>query len=174
MMEKIKINEVIVVEGKHDLAKLETLVEADILITNGSHLSFELIELLKTLQDQQGVIILTDSDTQGKKLRHKLHQNIPTAKHAVLVDKQKKPGVEHATDASILNALMAVKPLIKRNKQSISYDDYLDLGLSGKPDSKHKREKVTTTYHLPLANGKQLYKYLNMLSLTKKDIEQIL
>lgn len=174
MMEKIKINEVIVVEGKHDLAKLETLVEADILVTDGSHLSFELIKLLETLQDQQGVIIFTDSDTQGKKLRHKLNQYLPTAKHAVLVEKQKIPGVEHATEASILNALMAVKPLIKREKQSISYDEYLDLDLSGKPDSKRKREVITTKYHLPLANGKQLYKYLNMLSLTKKDIEQIL
>ena len=174
MMEKMKINEVIVVEGKHDLARLETLVEAHILITNGSHLSFELIKLLKTLQDKQGIIIFTDSDTQGKKLRHKIHQHIPTAKHAILVEKQKKPGVEHASDTSILDALIAVKPLIKKDMPSISYDEYLELGLSGRQDSKQKREKITTNYHLPLANGKQLYKYMNMLSLTKKDIEQIL
>ena len=173
-MKKIQIKEVIVVEGKHDLAKLEKFVDAHILTTNGSHVSFELIELLKKLQDQKGIIIFTDSDTQGKKIRQKLHQHIPNAKHAVLIEKQEKPGVEHAREDDIINALMAVKPLIETKKQSISYQEYIELGLTGNAYSKDKREAITKHYHLPLANGKQLFKYLNMLSLTQKDIKTII
>jgi ribonuclease M5 len=173
-MKKLQIHEVIVVEGKHDQARCQELVDAEIVITNGTHISLKMMELLKVLQAKRGVIVFTDQDTPGNMIRQSIHQKIPDVKHAVLTRKQTKPGVEHAEDQMILDALMAAKPLIKKGADTLSKADFIDLGLSGQSQSQSKRKQLADKLHLPISNAKQMFKYLNMLSITKKDIETLL
>ena len=77
-----KINEIIVVEGKSDKQFLETFLNADILTCNGSAIDgFDknyLIELSKT----RGVIILTDPDYPGQRIRNEISSYLPVCKHA--------------------------------------------------------------------------------------------
>lgn len=174
MMNKLKIKEVIVVEGKHDTARIKSIVDAEVLETNGTHVSNDFIELIQRIDAHQGVIIFTDPDTPGKQIRNRLMEYLPKAKHAVLTQKQHKVGVEHATEDEILLALTEARAWISQDKQSISRAEFNELGLSGQVDSCAKRDKISQHYRFPKSNGKQLFKLMNMLEITKQEIEAIL
>ncbi|MBQ5858046.1 MAG: toprim domain-containing protein, partial [Peptococcaceae bacterium] len=67
---KPKIKEVIVVEGKDDVSALRKAVEADILITTGLGLTPKKIEEIRAMAERRGVIVFTDPDFPGGKIRH--------------------------------------------------------------------------------------------------------
>ena len=73
-MEKIKLSDVIVVEGKYDKIKLSSFVDAVILTTGGFGVfnSREKSALIKKLSEKKKIIILTDSDGAGFVIRNKI------------------------------------------------------------------------------------------------------
>ena len=68
----LKIEQVILVEGKYDAARIANLVEAVILTTDGFRVIKDraLQALLKRLARERGLILLTDSDAAGFNIRH--------------------------------------------------------------------------------------------------------
>ena len=82
-MKKLRVEEVIVVEGKYDAAKLADLVDGLILTTNGFSVfkNAETKRLLVELGKKRGIIVLTDSDDAGFRIRNyinKLAQGVLT------------------------------------------------------------------------------------------------
>ena len=82
MTEKPRIEQVILVEGKYDAAKLADLVDALILPVGGFAVFTrdETKALIRRLGAQRGLIILTDSDAAGFRIRaylNKLAQGLP-------------------------------------------------------------------------------------------------
>ena len=67
----IKINEAIIVEGKYDKIKLCSIVDAVIIVTGGFGIfkDAEKLELIRYYAEKTGVIILTDSDSAGRRIR---------------------------------------------------------------------------------------------------------
>jgi ribonuclease M5 len=67
----IKIDEAIIVEGKYDKIKLSSIVDAVIIITNGFGIfkDTEKLELIRYYAKKTGIIILTDSDAAGCRIR---------------------------------------------------------------------------------------------------------
>ena len=59
-------------------------------------------------------------------------------------------------------------------EESLSYDDYLSLGLAGEVDSAQKREIVAEELKIGYGNGKTFYHWLNLVKVTKEDLERIL
>lgn len=76
-MKKLRVEEVIVVEGKYDAVKLADLVDGLILTTNGFSVfkNAETKRLLVELGKKRGIIVLTDSDDAGFRIRN--YVNIP-------------------------------------------------------------------------------------------------
>ncbi|MEG1863640.1 MAG: toprim domain-containing protein, partial [Oscillospiraceae bacterium] len=76
-MEKIKVNQIIVVEGKYDAIKLDSILEGLIIPVNGFSVFTDQDKknLLKELGKKSGIILITDSDTAGFKIRNYI-QNI--------------------------------------------------------------------------------------------------
>ncbi|MEG1448636.1 MAG: toprim domain-containing protein, partial [Oscillospiraceae bacterium] len=70
-MEKIKVDRVIVVEGKYDKIKLSEIVDGIIITTNGFEIftNKEKQKLIRTLAKKSGIIVLTDSDIAGFRIR---------------------------------------------------------------------------------------------------------
>ena len=66
-MEKIK--EIIVVEGRDDTRRILESVEADTIETNGSAIDEETLKLIKKAHETRGVIVFTDPDFPGEKIR---------------------------------------------------------------------------------------------------------
>ena len=95
------IKETIVVEGKDDITNIKSAVDCELIATNGLAFGKDLIEKLKKIDKRCGIIIFTDPDFAGKKIRAKISKEIPNAKHAYLDRKKaiKKGdlGVENAS-----------------------------------------------------------------------------
>lgn len=79
-----KIKEVLVVEGKDDTKQINRAVNADTIETRGSAIDDDTLTLIQKLADQRGVIIFTDPDFSGEKIRKIVAEAVPNAKHAFL------------------------------------------------------------------------------------------
>ena len=176
-MEKWKIREVILVEGKYDKIKLETLVEGLILPTNGFGIfrDSERVAMICRLAAERGVLVLTDSDGAGKLIRGYLSGILPAeqVKHAYIPDcfgkekrkekpsKEGKLGVEGMNTQVLRQALERAGVEIngipaKEPGRRITKTDLFEDGLSGGADSATLRKKLQKQLDLPenlSANG---------------------
>ena len=81
-MEKLCISRPIIVEGRYDKIKLDSLLSAHIITTDGFSLfkKKEKTALLRRLAENAGVIVLTDADGGGKQIRAFLSEILPKDK----------------------------------------------------------------------------------------------
>lgn len=81
-MKKPVIEEIIVVEGKDDTRRLQEVVKADTIETIGSAINEDILTQIEHAQETRGVIIFTDPDFSGEKIRKTIMEVVPAAKHA--------------------------------------------------------------------------------------------
>lgn len=171
-MTKIKISEVIVVEGIHDIEKVHQCVEAYCIATNGMHITKETLLHIKQMNDEKGVIVLCDDDTPGRKIRSQIQAFCGCVKHGFIDKKEsrtnKKVGIEHASCQSILKALENIVTL-DNAKNSITWIEYLSLELG---QNQRRRAKFCKELSLPMMNHKRLFKTLNQLGLTLEKLRR--
>ena len=161
-MEKIRVKEVIVVEGKYDLNTLKQVLDATVVATDGFGIFHqrEKLELIARLAKQQGVVILTDSDGAGFVIRNYLKGCLDpgVVQHAYIPDitgKERrearasgegKLGVEGMRPEILLEALRRAGATLDDGVQEahgkITKADLYALGLSGKPDSARQRAEL--------------------------------
>ena len=175
MSKKIKIEEIVVVEGKDDTKRLQQFIDVDTIETNGSALSEETLEKIVHAEQIRGVIIFTDPDFSGEKIRKQITEVVPTAKHAFISRKKGEPkrahgslGVEHANEETILSALKNVSTPRQGEFQSeIELEDLIYFGLIAGKDAKKRRELLGEKLNIGYTNGKQLQKRLTMFQIEK-------
>lgn len=171
------IREVIVVEGKNDTKRLKSFFDVETIETNGLNLNKKTIELIREINGKRGVILFLDPDTPGEKIRKRLNDEISGLKNAFVIKKEartsKKVGVEHASKEVLEEALNNLVTY-GEFKDSLSKEEFYELGLAGESDSASRRTKVAKHFHLGECNGKTLFKRINMLGIGYKDIKEIL
>lgn len=176
----MKIREIIVVEGKDDTTAIKRAVDADTIETNGSAINQETIEKIKLAQRTRGVIVFTDPDFPGQKIRQKITENVPGCKHAFIPKEDaihkrgKGVGVEHASPEIIRRALKDAHLMKSDSVEEISQDDLILAGLVGGKDSKERREKLGKILGIGYANGKQLHKRLMMFQIRQEAFAEAL
>ncbi len=173
----MKIREVIVVEGRHDEALLKQCFECDVIVTGGLALSDDVLERIRHAQQTRGVIILTDPDSPGNRIRERINQAVPGCRNVFMDKKQArtehKVGVEHASREVIKEALVH-QITFSGSTETITVQDMYMLGLSGQPDSKQKRTVLGRELHLGDGNAKTMRRRLNAAQITKEQIKEIL
>ncbi len=163
----IRLEPVILVEGKYDKLKLSRLFDATILTTEGFGIfrQKDKLQLLRQLAQLRGLLIFTDSDGAGFVIRNYLKGAIPEGRlfHAYIPDlygkekrkakgsKEGKLGVEGVPDEVILRAVENSGALActLSERPRITKTDLYELGLSGGPDSGQKRQKLLAALELP-------------------------
>ncbi len=174
-MNTMKIKESIVVEGRHDEARLKEIVDAHIVVTNGSHLRKETLSLLKELNEKNGIIIFSDPDNPGKRLRQRILDEIPDAKQAFLAQKdarhKRKVGIEHASKEVILEALKNVIEL-SDVQSDVEMKDLVELNLAGNAEASIKRNELARKLKMSEGNAKQFLKQCHHFGISKKDLTQ--
>ncbi len=168
----------LIVEGATDKAFLLSFLEAEIITTNGSEVSRGTIEYAKEAIRSRDVVVLTDPDAPGKRIRDVLDQNIPGLLHAFIPKevsiKNHKVGVAESTKEAVLEALDNLRPSKTSKKGHLLMADFLALGLMGGKDSAKKRALLSERYHLGFGNAKTLLQRANALGLSKQQIEEAL
>lgn len=131
MSTKPTISEVIVVEGKHDALAVRRAVNAEIFVVFGLSVKKH-IEVIKKYQEDKGVIVFTDPDRNGEKIRKYIDTRVPGAKHACLyrkdaIGENHRIGVEYANEGAIITAVQNAKAtfLGNTNKQCITNESVL-------------------------------------------------
>lgn len=170
---------VIVVEGKTDIAKLEKITNAIIISTNGSSVPRETLDYIKELSKERKIIILTDPDYPGLRIRNIINQEIPNAYNAfVSRDKAsngKKLGVAETPIEEIVRALENARVFsLEKEEKLYTLSDLYELGLVGQINSSFLREKVYKRYNLGYGNAKTLIKRLSSLGINKDELKEYL
>ena len=175
----IEKSPVIVVEGKTDIDKLEKITNAILISTNGSSVPRETIEYIKELSKERKVIILTDPDYSGLRIRDILNKEIPNAYNAFVprdkASNGKKLGVAETPVEEIVKALKDAKVFnVNKEELSISLQDLYELGLVGQNNSSYLREKVYSHFKLGYGNAKMLIKRLSSVGISKEEVKEYL
>lgn len=172
-----KIKEVIIVEGKDDISAVKRAVDAEIISVNGYSVKKNLKKIEKAYKNN-GIIILTDPDYGGIKIRKVLSDYFPNAKQAYLNRseglKNKNIGIENAKPESIIKALEKSKYEFFDSQETFKTSDLIKYNLIGKANSKILREKLGEKLEFGYSNGKQLLSKLNHYNISKEELENII
>ena len=170
------IKEIIVVEGKDDIANVKRAVECEMIATNGLAFGKDLIEKLEKINDRCGIIILTDPDYAGKKIRERIARHIPNAKHAYIDRKKaiKKGdlGVENADPEVIIDALKRAKAEETSPREEFTMTDLVRNGLSIGEGASLRRERLGDLLGIGYYNSKQLLSKLNSFGISREEFEK--
>ncbi len=164
----IHIKEAIIVEGKYDKERLRKITDAPILCTHGFELyrSKALINSIRNFAKNQGVIILTDSDRAGFRIRNYLKSclgndcHIKNAYIPSIAGKERrkdKPGKDgllgvEGMEESLLEQILKTATTSVDDQTPINpvtKTDFFTDGLTGKPDSAERRKKLCKYLRLP-------------------------
>ncbi|NMO97733.1 ribonuclease M5 [Paenibacillus lemnae] len=167
------IKEVIVVEGRDDTVAIKRAVEADTIETGGSAVNRAVISKIRLAQERRGVIILTDPDHAGERIRKIIDAKVPGCKHAFIpeADATRKGdiGVENARPEAIQAALSRVHTSFEGAPSMISLEDVMDAGLMVHPQAAARRMVLGNILGIGYCNGKQLMKRLAMFQITPEE-----
>ena len=167
-MEKIKTDKVIIVEGKYDKIKLSSIVDAHIITTDGFALfnNKEKCALIRKLAENNGIVVLTDSDGAGFVIRNKLKGYIGKDCEIInlyapqIVGKEARKNKEskqgflgvEGIEAETIRALFEKAGISSSGsspKCTYTKTDLYNLGLSGGGDSSIKRDEICKKNDLP-------------------------
>ena len=175
--EKLKINEIIVVEGRDDITAIKRVVDAHIIALNGfSALSKKTINKMIQLSKTNDLILFTDPDFAGKKIRDTLKRYIPNINHAFVSQKDATKndniGVENANDKAILEALKNVITASQNIEDRFNISDLIDNGFISGSNAKERRIMLGDILKIGYYNAKQLLKALNSFNISKEQFEE--
>ncbi|MBR1739595.1 MAG: DUF4093 domain-containing protein [Ruminococcus sp.] len=167
-MEKIRLRQAVVCEGKYDRIALSALIDGVIITTEGFGIYSDpdIIKTVRYYAERCGLIIMTDSDSAGQQIRGRIKGIVDSGCEIINVyvpavkgkEKRKSApskegilGVEGLDRATLTAALAAAgltgeeRPVRERVEKS----DLYDLGLSGAPDSSERRRRLCRVLGLP-------------------------
>lgn len=163
---KIKLNQVVLVEGKYDKIKLSSLLDATILTTDGFGIfkEAEKRSLLRRLAKERGIIVVTDSDGAGRVIRGHIASFLPKEQVVNLYipkirgkearktapSKEGTLGVE-GMDADLLRSLFAPYAVDSHRSDFAPVDRwrYFEDGFTGGANSSHLRAELAKALDLP-------------------------
>lgn len=167
------IKEIIVVEGRDDIQAVKNAVDAEVIATGGYGFDKEFLNRLKIISEKRGVIILTDPDFAGDKIRRDISKNLKNCKHAFLPRgkalKKGDIGVENANAEYILEALKKARPVVTEKREEFTKADLLEYGLVGMEDSRKRREFLGKVLGIGYANSKQFLNRLNNYGVKREE-----
>jgi len=171
-MDKIKIDRPVICEGKYDKIKLNSIIDAHIITTDGFGIfrEHEKLALIKKLAQKNGIIIFTDSDGAGLVIRNYFNSVLQRDKVIHLYipeipgkEKRKKmpskagllgvEGIEAEKLRNIFLPFASDKNIPQADSASetrtVTKTDFYTDGLSGGVGSEEKRQALAKHLDLP-------------------------
>lgn len=199
--DRIHIDEFIVVEGRDDTSAVLAAVDGVTIETHGYGIRQETWDVLEAAYETKGLIIFTDPDPAGERIRRRLAERFPKAKHAFLemndARKGDDIGIENASPEDIRRALAAVRSpkdggdngcsmkcdAIEKNDlrtkvegsgQGFTMKDMDAWGLSGSFGASKRRRAMGKELGVGFADAKTFLKRLNHFGVSRDEVEEAL
>ena len=164
----IKVDRIIIVEGKYDKIKLSSMIDGIIIETEGFGIfkDKDKQKLIRKLAESKGIVILTDSDSAGFVIRNFITSIVPKEyitnvyipdiygkeKRKESASKEGKLGVEGVSVEILKDAFNKAGIGTSQSKargKKITLNDFFDDGLTGGAESKKKRTALLKSLDLP-------------------------
>ena len=170
----MRIEEIIVVEGRDDTAAVKKSVDAITIETHGYGITEETWELMETAYRSKGLIVFTDPDSAGERIRRRITERFPNAAQAFLdrEDAERKGdiGIENAAPGAIREALAKARSTVRAqgSPPPFTMDDLIKAGLVGQADSSKARKDLGKLLGIGYSNGKAFLGKLNSFGINKE------
>lgn len=163
----LKLDSTVIVEGKYDKIRLERVVDATIIVTDGFGIfkNRELKSLIRRLAEKNGIIIFTDSDSAGMLIRNHIKSFVPPEyiknvyapqvsgkeKRKAQAGKEGLLGVEGIDEKTLLNCFLNAGVTCRETEKTerLTKQDLYEFGFSGGTDSAAKRRRLLKELNLP-------------------------
>lgn len=164
----LHLEQAVIVEGKYDKIKISSVIDAVIITTNGFSVmkDKEKLEIIRFFARNKGIIILTDSDSAGFKIRNFLKGAITDGKitnvyipdifgkekRKAVPSKEGKLGVEGIDTRILLEAFQkagVISTETDEKRELVTKLDLFEAGLSGKSNSSEKRSRLLKYLGMP-------------------------
>lgn len=171
-MEKLRVKYPIIVEGRYDKARLSSFLEADIIQTDGFRLFSDKrkLDLIRRLAEEDHIVVLTDSDRAGFRIRGHIAGAVPPEKliHVYIPQilgkerRKSRPSAEgtlgvEGMETGILREALAKAGVLAGEepprREPITKGELYALGLSGGEGSALLRRRLLKRLGLPEGIG---------------------
>jgi ribonuclease M5 len=181
--EKLRISQAIIVEGRDDVEVVSRACEALIIPTHGYGITAETWGIIDKAYQEKGIIILTDPDNAGERIRKRLTQKYPDAIQCWMARCDTVSGddigIENADPQAVADALRQALLLNERacsaepgGTETVTMDDLMRLGLAGTPDAARLREEVCRALGIGYGNAKALLRKLRGWNIGTDELEE--
>lgn len=173
------------VEGRDDVTAVKKAVDAEVIPVGGFGINSKVINRIKEAQKRKGVIVLTDPDFAGERIRNIISKRVDGIKHAYIGrdegTKDGDIGVENATPEVILKALNRAKATLTEKRDFFNVEDMHFFKLTADKRSKERRHLLGKELGIGYGNTNQLISRLNNYGISReefiaavKNIEEIM
>jgi ribonuclease M5 len=178
----LKLSQTIITEGKYDKIKLKSIIDANIITTDGFAIYNDEKKraLIAAIAAKTGIIVLTDSDSAGRRIRNFI-KNIAAGAEITNVHIPKVSGKEKRKASPSKENTIGVEGIDKdlllaaferfgfgegapEQGRKITKADFVADGLSGGQDISKKREWLCYRLDLPYMPSNSLLECLNILA----------
>jgi len=170
------LKEVIIVEGKMDTVAVQKALEADTIETGGFTLNRRTLEDIKAAYIKRGIIILTDPDSAGERIRRFLTDKFPEAGQAFVpkidATANNDIGIEQASPEAIRLAINKVRHHELNKIIEFSYKDLTNNKLTGCSTASVNRAKIGAFLGIGYANSKKFLERLNNYGITREEFNK--
>ena len=167
------LKEVLVVEGKMDTVAISKALEADTIETGGFTLAPYTLKQIEAAYKKRGIIILTDPDGAGERIRRYLTERFPDAGQTFIPKYQATAhndvGVEQAQPEAILAALSKVRHHEYRPQNEFTANDLFQHDLNGSPRASARRDALGAALGIGYGNAKKFLERLNHYGVSREE-----
>lgn len=182
-IEKLVIAQAIVVEGRDDVDAVSKACDALIIPTHGYGISAETWALISKAYEEKGIIILTDPDSAGERIRKRLTEKFPEAIQCYMdrcdTTSGDDIGIENADPESIAAALKKALANAGRTEEGnctpddlVTSSDLIMLGLSGGAGSSGLRTEVCRSLGIGFCNARTMISRLKGFGIGRNELEE--
>ncbi len=172
------LREVLIVEGKMDTVAVHRALAADTIETGGFALTSYTLQKIAAAYNKRGIIILTDPDGPGERIRQYLTARFPLAGQAFIPKLQATAhddvGVEQARPEAIRAALAKVRRSEFEPRQEFSERDLFAHALSGSAAAAARRDALGAELGIGYGNAKIFLQRLNRYGVTRQEFDAAL
>ena len=167
---KRHIEHLIVVEGKEDVSYLSTYIDGYFLTTNGLDVNEEKINFLKEVIKVRPIIILSDDDEAGERIRNYIKSKIKGVIDVKITKNHRKNyKKEGIAESGILRVYEGLSPYFVEH-QIVKYKYNLATSISLSENPEEMKNKLIEKYRLIKGNIKSLENQLNILKVKPEEL----